>query len=142
MAKEFQFEVGDRVSWSVGTGQATGTIQEIITESTEFNGQSVNASEDAPRYYVKNDSTDQVTSHKPETLSPAGSQQDSLQPGDTVEWNTAQGTTSGTVEKKLTQPTQIKNYDVSASKEDPKYLVKSEKTGAKAAHKPDALDKV
>ncbi|MEM9806653.1 MAG: DUF2945 domain-containing protein [Cyanobacteria bacterium P01_D01_bin.56] len=75
-------------------------------------------------------------------MSPASSQQDKLQPGDTVEWNTAQGTTSGTVEKKLTQPAQIKNYDVSASKEDPKYLVKSEKTGAKAAHKPDALDKV
>ena len=142
MAKEFPFEVGDRVSWPVGTGHTTGTIQDIITESTQLNGQSVDASKDEPRYFIKNDNTDKVTSHRPETLSPANSPQDRLQPGDTVEWNTAQGTTSGTVEKKLTQPTQIKNYDVSASEEDPKYLVKSEKTGAKAAHKPDALDKV
>ncbi|MEM1251875.1 MAG: DUF2945 domain-containing protein [Cyanobacteria bacterium P01_H01_bin.21] len=67
---------------------------------------------------------------------------ENLQSGDKVKWNTAEGRTTGTIQKKLTEPTQIKNYDVKASDENPKYLVKSEQTGAKAAHKPDALDKV
>lgn len=60
--------------------------------------------------------------------------------GDRVEWNTSQGKTKGTVEKKLTQPTEIKKHHVEASKQDPQYLVKSEKTGKEAAHKPDSLE--
>lgn len=64
-----------------------------------------------------------------------------LQKGDKVEWETSQGTTSGTVEKKLTAPTKIKGHQVAASAENPEYLVKSEKSGRKAAHKPDALKK-
>ncbi len=61
--------------------------------------------------------------------------------GDKVEWNTPQGTTHGKVEKKLTKPTDIKDHHVDASKDDPQYRVKSDKTGAKAAHKPAALTK-
>ncbi len=61
--------------------------------------------------------------------------------GDRVEWKTSQGKTEGTVEKKLTEPTDIKQHHVSASESDPQYLVKSEKTGKKAAHKPEALKK-
>ena len=64
-----------------------------------------------------------------------------LKAGDKVEWETSQGKTSGTVKKKLTKPTDIKNHHVAASKENPEYLVESEKTGAQAAHKPDALKK-
>lgn len=64
-----------------------------------------------------------------------------LQKGDKVEWETSQGTTSGTVEKKLTALTKIKGHQVAASEENPEYLVKSEKSGRKAAHKPDALKK-
>lgn len=37
---------------------------------------------------------------------------------------------------------QIKNYNVKASDDDPKYLVESEQTGAEAAHNPDALEKL
>ncbi len=61
--------------------------------------------------------------------------------GDKVEWETSQGKTSGTVKKKLTAPTDIKGHHVAASKDEPQYLVESEKTGAEAAHKPDALKK-
>ncbi|NJO78869.1 MAG: DUF2945 domain-containing protein [Cyanobacteria bacterium RM1_2_2] len=61
--------------------------------------------------------------------------------GDRVEWKTSQGKTEGTVEKKLTEPTDIKQHHVSASESNPQYLVKSEKTGKKAAHKPAALKK-
>jgi hypothetical protein len=66
---------------------------------------------------------------------------DQLKKGDHVEWKTSQGKTEGTVEKKLTEPTEIKGHHVAASKENPEYLVKSDKTGKEAAHKPESLKK-
>ena len=65
-----------------------------------------------------------------------------LKPGDHVEWNTSQGKTEGTIEEKLTEPMEIKKHHVEASEENPEYLVKSEKTGKEAAHKPESLHKV
>jgi hypothetical protein len=65
-----------------------------------------------------------------------------LKKGDKVQWNTAQGKTSGEVKKKLTSETDIKGHHVAASKHNPQYLVESEKSGKKAAHKPESLDKV
>jgi hypothetical protein len=62
--------------------------------------------------------------------------------GDKVEWNSPQGKTTGTVEKKLTSSIKIKEHRVAASKTNPEYLVKSSKTGKKAAHKPESLKKV
>ena len=67
---------------------------------------------------------------------------DELKKGDKVEWKTSQGKTTGEVEKKLTSPTDIKGHHVAASKENPEYLVTSDKTGKQAAHKPDALEKL
>ncbi len=67
--------------------------------------------------------------------------EDKLGKGDHVEWETSQGTTHGTVEKKVTEPTKIKGHEAKASKDDPQYVVRSDKTGAKAAHKPSALKK-
>ena len=64
-----------------------------------------------------------------------------LKQGDRVEWNTSQGKTTGKVKRKLTSPTKIEGHEAKASQDDPQYLVESEKTGARAAHKPDALKK-
>ncbi len=64
-----------------------------------------------------------------------------LKPGDAVEWQTSQGKIAGTVKKKLTSKTKIKSHVVAASKEDPQYLVESNKSGGLAAHKPGALKK-
>lgn len=66
---------------------------------------------------------------------------DKLKKGDKVEWETSQGKTSGTVKKKLTAPTDIKGHHVAASKENPEFLVESEKSGKEAAHKPESLKK-
>jgi hypothetical protein len=63
-----------------------------------------------------------------------------LERGDRVAWNTSQGTTTGRVVRKLTRPTKIKGHEVKASKEHPEYLVESDSSGARAAHKPDALE--
>ncbi|HZB07645.1 MAG TPA: DUF2945 domain-containing protein [Rubrobacter sp.] len=62
--------------------------------------------------------------------------------GDTVEWNTPQGKTRGTVRKKLTSSTEVGGQNINASKDDPRYLVESEKSGKEAAHKPGTLNKV
>ena len=62
--------------------------------------------------------------------------------GDKVQWHSPQGTVHGTVKKKLTSPTEIKGHHVSASPDNPEYLVVSDKTGAEAAHKASALKKV
>ena len=64
-----------------------------------------------------------------------------LKAGDKVKWNTSQGETHGVVEKKQTAATKIKGHKVAASKDDPQCVVKSDKSGAKAAHKPEELRK-
>ena len=67
---------------------------------------------------------------------------DSFKAGDHVQWETAQGTTTGKVVRKLTGPMEIKGHHVAASEDEPQYLVESASTGAQAAHKPEALKKV
>lgn len=66
----------------------------------------------------------------------------SIHPGDKVQWQTSQGKTTGTVKKKLTAPREIKGHHVAASKDNPEYLVESDKSGESAAHKKEALTKV
>ncbi len=65
----------------------------------------------------------------------------SLKKGDGVEWDSSQGKVEGEVVKTVTSPMKIKGHEVRATKENPEILVKSEKTGAEAAHKPDELKK-
>lgn len=62
-----------------------------------------------------------------------------LKPGDKVSWDSEQGTTHGKVVKKLTATTRIKGHIAKPTTEDPQFLVRSDKTGAEAAHKPGAL---
>ena len=59
--------------------------------------------------------------------------------GDPVAWDTPQGETHGKVERKLTSRTHVKGHTVAASPDDPQYLVRSDKSGKEAAHKPGEL---
>ena len=61
--------------------------------------------------------------------------------GDHVTWKSHGGTAEGTVEKKITEDTEAAGRTVRAAKDDPQYLVKSEKSGGEAVHKPGALKK-
>lgn len=61
--------------------------------------------------------------------------------GDDVEWSSHGSTVEGTVEKKITDDTKAAGRQVRASDDDPQYLVKSDKTGKEAVHKPESLDK-
>ena len=54
--------------------------------------------------------------------------------GDEVTWNSHGGTAHGKVVKKQTSDTKIKGHTVKASKEEPQFIVRSDK-GGKAAHK-------
>lgn len=64
---------------------------------------------------------------------------DSLKKGDRVSWNTSQGRTRGVVEEQKTKDFTFDGQSFTASADEPAYIVKSEKTGAKAAHKGSAL---
>ena len=64
-----------------------------------------------------------------------------LKSGDKVEWDSSGGHSVGKVVKKVTSPTQIKGHKVAASKDNPEYIVKSDKSGGVAAHKPSGLKK-
>jgi hypothetical protein len=68
--------------------------------------------------------------------------EDDLKRGDKVEWNTPQGKTRGHVVKKVTHETHVKGHKVAASPDNPEFLVKSDKSGKEAAHKPESLKKV
>ena len=61
--------------------------------------------------------------------------------GDKVKWKSHGSEAVGKVEKKITEETEAGGRKVKASKDEPQYLVKSEKSGGTAVHKPGALKK-
>ena len=62
--------------------------------------------------------------------------------GDHVEWNSEAGRVRGTIKKRITSEITFKGYTVHASKEEPQYLIVSDKTDHQAMHKGSALKKV
>lgn len=64
-----KFKKGDRVTWQVGSGEATGQVEKRIMEATTVEGKNVAASPEDPRYLVKNDRTGKITGHTAEALS-------------------------------------------------------------------------
>jgi hypothetical protein len=61
--------------------------------------------------------------------------------GDAVTWKSHGGTAEGKVEKQITTETEAGGRKVKASEDEPQYLVKSDKSGGEAVHKPGALTK-
>ncbi len=59
--------------------------------------------------------------------------------GDHVGWNSEAGHVSGTIKRKITSAIKFKTYTVRASKDDPQYLIKIDKTDHMAMHKGTAL---
>lgn len=62
--------------------------------------------------------------------------------GDHVEWNSEAGHVRGTIQKTITSAMKFKTYTVRASKKEPQYLIKSDKTDHLAVHKGAALKKL
>jgi hypothetical protein len=59
--------------------------------------------------------------------------------GDRVEWNFRGHTVTGRVRKRLVERTDVSGQVVAASKDDPRYLVRSDKSGRETARRPEAL---
>lgn len=59
--------------------------------------------------------------------------------GDRVSWGTSQGRTRGKVVDRRTKDFSFDGQHFTASDSEPAFIVESEKTGAKAAHKGSAL---
>ena len=62
--------------------------------------------------------------------------------GDRVEWNFRGRTVSGRVRRRLTGRTEIGGQVVAASREDPRYVVRSDKSGKETTRRPGALRRV
>ena len=62
--------------------------------------------------------------------------------GDYVEWNSEAGRVQGTIKIIITSEIEFKGYTVHASKEEPQYMIKSNKTEHLAMHKGSALKKI
>jgi hypothetical protein len=62
--------------------------------------------------------------------------------GDKVRWKSHGGTAEGEVLKKITSDTEAGGRTVRASSDEPQYLVRSEKSGGEAVHRPDALERM
>jgi hypothetical protein len=59
--------------------------------------------------------------------------------GDRVQWNFRGRTVRGTVRRRLTKRTEVGGQVVAASREDPRYVVRSEKSGKETTRRPSAL---
>lgn len=62
--------------------------------------------------------------------------------GDHVSWNSEAGRVSGKIIKVITSEIEFKGYKVHASKDEPQYEIKSDKTDHIAMHKGSALTKL
>lgn len=62
-----------------------------------------------------------------------------IEVGAHVSWNTEQGRTRGTVVERKTKDFQLAGHRFTASESEPMFVVRSDATGKKAAHKPGAL---
>jgi hypothetical protein len=61
---------------------------------------------------------------------------------DHVEWNSEAGRVRGTIQKKVTSEIAYKGYKRHASKEEPQYIIKSDKTDHLAIHEESALKRI
>ncbi len=59
--------------------------------------------------------------------------------GDRVRWEAGNQSSVGTIERKITSDTEAGGRKVRASRDEPQYLVRSEKTGRTAVHKPESI---
>lgn len=62
--------------------------------------------------------------------------------GDKVRWQHAQGSSTGEVKEIHKEDVTFADQDFTGSEDDPVYIVESDATGDRAAHKKDALEPV
>jgi Hypervirulence associated proteins TUDOR domain len=65
-----------------------------------------------------------------------------LRRGDRVEWNFRGHVVAGRVVRKLTRRAEVDGRAVAASKEDPRYVVRSDKSGRQTVRRAEKLGRV
>lgn len=68
-------------------------------------------------------------------------EQQTFRQGDKVAWSSHGGEATGEVIRKITSDTEAAGRTVRASPDEPQYLVRSDKSGGEAVHKPAALSR-
>jgi DNA-3-methyladenine glycosylase II len=92
--------------------------------------------------FVKESVTPNLSARNEHQLLEARPMSENFKVGDHVSWNSEAGLVRGTIKKKITSVITFKGYKVHASKEQPQYQIKSDKTDHIAVHKGSALTKV
>ncbi len=62
--------------------------------------------------------------------------------GDRVQWKFRGQAVTGRVRKRLVERTEVAGQVVAASKDDPRYLLRSDKSGKETARRPEALTRI
>jgi hypothetical protein len=62
--------------------------------------------------------------------------------GDRVQWSFRGRTVTGRVRRRLTERAEFGGQVFAATKDDPRYVVRSDKTGKETARRPEALRRV
>jgi hypothetical protein len=62
--------------------------------------------------------------------------------GDRVSWNSEAGRVTGIIRKTIRSPMKLKGYTARATRDEPQYMIESEKTDHVAVHKGSALRKL
>ena len=62
--------------------------------------------------------------------------------GDRVRWDAGNQSSEGTIEQKITSDTEAGGRMVKASPDAPQYLVRSDKSGKTAVHRPESIHKL
>ena len=67
-----KFSLGDHVSWNSEAGRVSGRIIRIHVADFDCKGYPHRASQEAPQYEIKSDTTDHVAAHREEALTRIG----------------------------------------------------------------------
>lgn len=59
---------GDKVSWNSRGGEVHGTVDKVVTGTTEISGHTAKASKENPQVVVHSDKTGKQAVHKPDAL--------------------------------------------------------------------------
>lgn len=72
----------------------------------------------------------------------AQGQKDEFKRGDRVEWSFRGHAVTGVVRRRLTKRTEVGGVVVAASKDDPRYVVRTDRAGKETARRPSALRRI
>jgi hypothetical protein len=82
------------------------------------------------------------TGQAAETAKTAQAAPERFKRGDRVEWNFRGHIVQGKVRKRLTAPTEVNGQNVAATKDAPRYVVRSDRSGKDAVRRPEALKRL